>query len=121
MPHERKNIRYAAQGSAHIDICLVLSVASQYCTHAAQETRELKRREKEWSDGLINKYYAEQRHMDAAAASAGKDDVRRREREAHEREAERSMVESMFRVRILIQCAAAVMCCARSHVRHCNL
>jgi hypothetical protein len=57
-----------------------------------------KRREKEWQDSLVNKYYAEQSHIDAAANSALKDDVRRREREARERQVERDMVEGMFRV-----------------------
>lgn len=66
---------------------------------AAQETRELRRRDKEWSDGLISKYYSEQRSIDAAAASASKDDLRRREREGKERQAEHDLVQNIYRVR----------------------
>jgi hypothetical protein len=70
------------------------------CRHdAAQETREANRREKEYSDNLIHKHYAEQRHMDSAAASSLKDDGRRREREARVRQAEHDMVERMYRAR----------------------
>lgn len=66
---------------------------------AAQETRELRRRDREWSDGLISKYYSEQRSIDAAAASASKDDIRRREREGKERQAEHDLVQSIHWVR----------------------
>ena len=59
----------------------------------------VKRREKDWNDSLVSKYYAEQSHMDAAENSAQKDDVRRREREARERQVEHDMVEHMLRVR----------------------
>lgn len=66
---------------------------------AAQEARNVKTREKEYNDTLISKYYTDQRNIDAAASSALKDDVRRREREAKERQAEHAVVESMYRVR----------------------
>jgi hypothetical protein len=70
--------------------------------HAAQELREVKRRDKEYNDNLINKYYIDQRNIDAAASVASKDDVRRRERETKERQAEHDMVQNIFRVRTLL-------------------
>jgi hypothetical protein len=56
------------------------------------------RREKEWQDALVKKYYTEQRNSDAAAREALKAPVRRREREAKERQAEIHILESMYRV-----------------------
>lgn len=68
---------------------------------AAQEVREHKRRDKAYHDAGVVKYYAEQRHMDAAAASAGKDGARRLQREANEMAMEQAMLETLERVRLL--------------------
>jgi hypothetical protein len=84
---------------------------------AAQENREAKRREKEYGDILIHKYYAEQRHMDSAAASSLKDDGRRREREARERQAEHDMVERMYRARAKVFVDAGASACCRANYR----
>jgi hypothetical protein len=66
---------------------------------AAQEVREVKRRDKEYNDALVTKYYAEQRHMDASASNAEKDNARRLHREARERHMEQAMLETLERVR----------------------
>jgi hypothetical protein len=71
---------------------------SHHVSCAAQESRVQLRREKEWQDDLIKKYYAEQRSSDAAAREALKAPVKRREREAKERQAEIDMLETMYRV-----------------------
>jgi hypothetical protein len=65
---------------------------------AAQDKRESKRREKEYNDNIISKYYAEQHHIDAAAHRAAKDDLHRREREANERKAEHNLMQSIYQV-----------------------
>jgi hypothetical protein len=46
----------------------------------------------------VKKYYTEQRNSDASARDVLKAPVRRREREAKERQAEIDMMESMYRV-----------------------
>lgn len=69
---------------------------------AAQESRVCQRREREFQDDLVKKYYAEQRNADSAARDALKAPVKRREREAKERQAEIDMLESMYRVSAFI-------------------
>jgi hypothetical protein len=72
--------------------------ACHICLCAAQENRELKRREKEYHDNVISKYYAEQHHIDAAAQRATKDDLHRREREAKERKVIQDLMQSIHQV-----------------------
>ena len=67
---------------------------------AAQETREHKRRQEESHNQEVLKYYGEQRNLDAAANSELKDDMRRREREARERQTEQNLIEGLYRVRL---------------------
>jgi hypothetical protein len=68
--------------------------------YAAQEARVIRRRDREFQDDLVKKYYTEQRNSDAAARDALKAPVKRREREGKERQAEIDMLESMYRVSI---------------------
>eukprot|EP01023_Acetabularia_acetabulum_P023012 TRINITY_DN2260_c0_g3_i6.p1 TRINITY_DN2260_c0_g3~~TRINITY_DN2260_c0_g3_i6.p1 ORF type:complete len:409 (-),score=71.30 TRINITY_DN2260_c0_g3_i6:69-1295(-) len=62
----------------------------------AQEARVESRRVKEYESSQIAKYYGEQRNLDAASANLLKDDLRRREREARERQTEEDMIENLY-------------------------
>lgn len=95
--------RSCARGSRTLSQALALHVCS-LAPHtrilvAAQEARVIKQREQEYNNDVVTKYYAEQQTIDAAAKNALKDDDRRREREARERQAERDTLDAMFRVR----------------------
>eukprot|EP00892_Ulva_mutabilis_P003509 jgi/Ulvmu1/152/UM001_0156.1 len=76
---------------------MVSATASRGRLARAQEAKVIKRREQEAQDEVIQKYYTQQRNTDAAARNALKDDHRRQDREARERNAEVEMLESIYR------------------------
>ncbi|GMH38150.1 hypothetical protein BSKO_06034 [Bryopsis sp. KO-2023] len=72
----------------------------------AQDIREKVRREKEMATEDVRRYYAEQRMLDVASDAWQQDDMKRRERHARERQAEKNTLQALYKDQAQRQLAA---------------
>lgn len=64
------------------------------------ETREAKRRIEDAARGEMQRYYVEQKNIDHASSNLLKDDFKRKDREARERDSEAIMLNGLYQVRL---------------------